>query len=296
LVGVYEPNPKRVAQLKRDYGVTCFNSLSELLFEVDAVTVASPTAFHHTLARQALQAGVHVLVEKPITETLSQAKNLIDLSNREGRIFQVGFLERFRLLELLKGVDLGSVHFIEAHRLSPSLSRENGIDVVSDLMVHDLDLVLSLMKVEPDEVSAIGVPVITNHFDLANVRLEFANGAVANLNTSRVSATPIRKFRIFSSNGYLSLDFISNSVKLGFRTESKKIEKKVINNPSIDALQIQCSHFIDCIKRKERPVVNGESGLRVLKWAEIIKEKIEARSERVFLPPFKEASWNQEYF
>ena len=197
------------------------NFLPSLFFETDAVTIASPTASHYSLARLALEMGNHVLVEKPITHTVSEADELVRIAKERRLVLQVGFIERFRYQSLARGYALSPVRFIETHRLSASLNREPAVDVVADLMIDDLDLVLSLVGEEPSHVSAIGFPVVTDHCDLADVRLEFPGGAIANLNASRVSARAFRKLRVFSAEAYASIDFIANTTEVSYKMENK---------------------------------------------------------------------------
>ena len=277
VVGVYDPDPARVESLRKTYSIRGFNKLDDLLFESDGVTIASPTPTHYPVARQAIEAGVHVLVEKPLTDKTHEAEELVRLARHHKVILQVGFIERFRYVSLARAFDIAPVRFIEGHRLSSSLSREGTIDVVMDLMIHDLDLALSLMGSEPTHISAVGVEVLTSHYDIANVRLEFPDGGVANLTASRVSNKPFRKFRTFSHHTYGSMDFISNTVEVYFR-DSKGIASRTIENAQLDALSEQCRHFVQCIREERQPLVTGEDGLRALRVAHAIRQKIDERS------------------
>lgn len=277
VAGVYDINEERAASVQVQHGVKHFRSLRELLFECDGVVIASPTSTHYQLACQALKMGAHVLVEKPIAEDLNKAHKMVALARKEKLFLQVGLIERYRLMALSQRASLTPVRYAETHRLSPTLSRESDIDVVTDLMIHDLDLVLSLIHEDPIHVSAIGVPVVTNQFDMANVRLEYQNGAVVNLNVSRVSEKPFRKVRIFSLNAYASMDFIENKMKLFYR-EKDGIHRETFEQQGFDALAAQSAHFVDCIRTGATPAVTGEDGLRALRFAKIIKERIYDRA------------------
>jgi predicted dehydrogenase len=281
--GIYDPNEQHARAAHEKYGVPVFQNLADLLFESDAISIASPTNTHYRIARQAFESGVHVLVEKPATETVEEAQELVRLADQKKLVFQVGFLERLRFANLCEGIDLQHVRYIEGYRLAPSPGRESAIDVVSDLMIHDLDLVLSLNPEEPSMVSAIGVPVLTSLVDLANVRLEFPSGAVANLSASRVSMKPERKFRLFTLNTYASVDLMANRASIqrcnkGTDPKGSGIEHRVVEFPSIDALKDQCLQFADCVRNRKQPLVTGRDGLKALRYAKIIKDKIFERA------------------
>jgi predicted dehydrogenase len=280
VVGFFETNPERSTELEAHFKVPAFKNVVELLFEVDAITIASPTDTHATFACQAMEAGVHVLVEKPIAATLAEAENMVRVARDTKRILQVGMVERFRLAALAQDAPLHPALFVETHRLSPNLARESTIDVVADLMIHDLDLALSLVSEDPIHVSAIGMKVITAHDDLANVRLEFANGAVMNLNVSRVSAEPVRKMRVFSADAYASFDFRTNAATIVHRHSPKTPVVRKHDVPGFDPLLEQAKDFIVCIREGRRPLVAGEDGLRALKFAQVVVDKIRER-ERV---------------
>ena len=284
VIGVFEINKSQSQQLANEFGVKAYTLLAELLFDVDAIVVASPTATHYAIAKQALDAGVHVLVEKPITDSVESALSLIEAAEKKGVILQVGLIERFRYLSLAKGVSLRPVKYIETQRLSPTLARENTVDVVTDLMIHDLDLALNLMEEDPCHVSAIGVPVLTPQFDMANVRLEFPGGAVVNLNASRVSSSPVRKFRVFAGAAYASMDFLDNSVKLYHRSESGIVQGEVKEGLQLDPLLDQAHSFLRCIQKGEAPEVSGRDGLRALKYATVIQQCIDKRMENPAQP------------
>lgn len=290
VAGVHEINLEYAAAAHAKYGVRIFDKLDDLLFETDAISIASPTLTHYSVARQALEAGVHVLVEKPITHTIAEAEDLIRLSEERKLVLQVGFVERFRYLTLAKGFSLTAPRFIEGHRLTSSPGREDSVDVVTDLMIHDLDLALSLMKEDPIYVSAIGMPVVTSKVDIANVRMEFPSGGIVNLNASRVSAKPFRKFRVFSAQAYASLDFISNGVEVIRRNGEQALERSVHEPKPVDALREQCEQFLQSVRESTAPVVTGRDALRALRYATIIREKIAERDQRTLARGFFEES------
>jgi predicted dehydrogenase len=278
VVGFFEPSSERRKEVEAKYGVKAFSQLSDLFFEADAVTIASPTPTHFSVTKLALEAGVHVLVEKPVTERVEEGEHLVELARENALVFQVGFVERFRYLALSAEMIPAPIRFIESERLSPSLGREAAIDVVSDLMIHDLDLALSLIPEEPNFISAIGVPVLTPFYDVANVRLEFPSGSVVELNASRVSQKPLRKLRVFSLNSYSSVDFIANTADIYFRNKENGIEHRLFESTALDPLEKQCADFIRCIEKKETPLVGGADGVKALRIARIIRQKIDERA------------------
>lgn len=276
VVGFFEPDRARCSEIEKELGVPAFSDLGDLLFEVDAVTIASPTHSHAPLACQALESGVHVLVEKPISSTVPEALKMLQLARHHRLVLQVGMVERFRVLALAKGLDLRNPLFVEMHRLTPRLSRESSIDVVSDLMIHDLDLALSLVSEDPIVVSAIGMKVVTPQCDLANVRLEFPNGSVMNLNASRVSIEPYRKLRVFTRHTYASFDLHGNTAVLARKGENG-LDQTVHEAPGFDPLLEQNRDFVRCVREGASPIVDGNDGLRALKYAQEVIFKIEER-------------------
>jgi predicted dehydrogenase len=279
--GIYDTDAERLRALGEKYGVPIYSDPGELFFEADAASIATPTRTHYALCRQALEAGVHVLVEKPIADTVPEAEELVRIAARGNRILQVGLIERFRYRALAGDHHAGKhVRYIEAQRLTPSLGRDTKADVVTDLMIHDLDLVLSLMEQDPVHVSAIGVRVLTDLLDMANVRLEFANGAVVNLSVSRVSNDPVRKFRIFFDDAYASLDFRDNGIKTYTRETAGERSLRLSRRDQvpIDALKDQIADFVDCVRTGRAPIVTGTDGARALRYAKIIVDKIHERA------------------
>lgn len=279
VVGVHDIDSARLEEVAALHKVKVYADLGALLFDADAAIIATPTPTHYPIGRLALEAGCHILVEKPLADTVETAEELVRLAEERKLVLQVGLIERYRYSVLSEGMDLSHLRFIEADRLSPSLSREASIDVVTDLMIHDLDLVLSFFQDDPSHVSAIGVPVLTDQYDMANVRFEFPAGAVVNLNVSRVSAKPLRKLRIFSRDAYASMDFIHNKVKLFSKNAAGQIDKREREHEGLDALMAQSSHFVCCVQNGDVPLVSGHDGVRALRFAKIIRERIEERSK-----------------
>lgn len=218
LIGVCDTSEERARTVANELDVKAFTDARQLIGNVDAVTIASSTPSHADLCELFLNAGIHVLVEKPITESSAQAVRLCELADKKGVHFQVGHVERYN--PALKAVEakLKDPLFIECHRLAPFKIRSTDVDVVLDLMIHDLDVILSLVKSPPAKVSAVGTPVLTKKLDIANARIEFESGAVANVTASRVSQNTQRKFRVFQREQYLSIDFQAGEVNLLVKT------------------------------------------------------------------------------
>jgi predicted dehydrogenase len=254
----------------------------ELLGKVDAVSVVTPTPAHFEIADAFLAAGAHVLVEKPITETPEQARALIDRAAAAKRILQVGHLERFNAAILAAEPHLSSPRFMECQRLAPFKERGTDVNVVLDLMIHDIDLVQSLANSEIVSIDAVGTPVFSGEIDIANARIRFANGCVANTTASRVSLKTERKLRIFEDAAYISLDLQQKILTLIRRKEgvpqagSLPVTIEEANLEQGDALKAEIESFLDCIRNDKRPIVSGEDGLRALETAIRISEQVHA--------------------
>ncbi|MEO8500230.1 MAG: Gfo/Idh/MocA family oxidoreductase, partial [Vicinamibacteria bacterium] len=213
LTTVFDIDPGRAKSAGEPFGARVAGSLDDFISGVDAAVVAVPTAAHAEVAGRLIQAGRHVLVEKPITSTLEEAEALVALAGAKGVVLQVGHVERFNpASEALQKI--GAPRFVEVHRLSPFPNRSLDIDVILDLMIHDLDLLVALDKSKPVQIDAVGVPVLTDRVDIANVRIRFESGLIANLTASRVSAEKIRKFRVFGSRLYASCDFVTRKAQI----------------------------------------------------------------------------------
>ncbi len=274
LAGVYDVDPARAAEIAGRHGGRAFAHLRDMIAEVDAVSVAVPTVDHHRVARAFLEAGKDVLVEKPITTTLDEADDLIRLAAARGALLQVGHIERFNpAVEALRAHS-HQPRFIEVHRLGSFSPRSLDIDVVLDLMIHDLDIVLSLDGSEPVQVDAVGVPVLTAKVDIANARLRFASGLIANLTASRVSAEKIRKFRVFFPRTYISVDFAARETQV-YRLEDgiagqPEIAIERTSSPEEEPLKRQLDSFLQAVRDRTRPAVPGEDGRRALALAQTI--------------------------
>ncbi|HEX4389419.1 MAG TPA: Gfo/Idh/MocA family oxidoreductase [Steroidobacteraceae bacterium] len=252
-----------------------------LLGGVDAVSVVTPTPAHFAIARDFLAAGAHVLVEKPITESAEQARELIAQAARAKRILQVGHLERFNSAILAAEPHLRSPRFVECHRLAPYRERGTDVNVVLDLMIHDIDIVQTIVGAPIVNIDAVGTPVFSEEIDIANARLRFANGCIANATASRVSMKTERKLRIFEDDAYLSLDLqqkILTLIKKRPPGDTPGALPVSIEEQSLepgDALKAEIESFLDCIRTGKPPVVSGEAGLMALETATRITEQVE---------------------
>jgi predicted dehydrogenase len=277
LAGIYDVDRARAAEVAGRHGGRVFEHLRDLLAEVDAVSVAVPTVDHHRVARVLLEAGKDVLVEKPMTTTVGEAEDLIRLAAERQAILQVGHIERFNpAVDVLKAT-VSRPRFIEVHRLGSFSPRSLDIDVVLDLMIHDLDIVLTLDGSEAVQIDAVGVPVLTPRVDIANVRLRFASGLIANLTASRVSAEKVRKFRVFSPRTYISVDFARREAqvyRLGDGSAGPEIQVERTAAPDEEPLRRQLAAFVECAGSRSAPVVSGADGLRALRLAHVILARI----------------------
>jgi predicted dehydrogenase len=273
LAGVVDIDFARAREVAKRYRSQPFSHHSEILPRVQAVSIAVPTPFHHAIARDFLEKGIDVLLEKPISTTLEEADELIELAESRGRILQIGHLERFSgPLLALDGV-VQNPMFIESNRLGPFLLRGTDVDVVLDLMIHDIDIILSWNPSRVKWFHAVGIPVLTPRIDIANVRVEFENGCVANLTASRVSREKMRKIRVFQPTGYLSIDFLRQKAILAGKKkeEGKKglpgIFVKKFPVKKVDPLKMEIESFLQCVRTRSTPRVSGRDGRRALELA-----------------------------
>jgi predicted dehydrogenase len=261
---------RRVAQQHR---VRAFSNPAELLDLVDCVSVATPTSSHYEVALPFLQRGRSVLIEKPITNSVETAQALVEAAHKSGAILQVGHIERFNpVLRSLQPL-LTHPRFIEAHRLSPYPGRSTDIGVVLDLMIHDLDVILSLVQSPIVSIDAVGVPVLSVGEDIANARIRFENGCVANITTSRISPDKLRKIRIFQEDTYISLDYQNQAGEIYRKVESRITREKVPVNKE-EPLRLELASFVECVCNKDKPVVSGEQGSAALEVAMQITNQI----------------------
>ncbi|MCD6533500.1 MAG: Gfo/Idh/MocA family oxidoreductase [Deltaproteobacteria bacterium] len=281
LVGVYDLDLNRAREIAEKLSVPAFDDIDKLFSLCHVVSIAAPTSAHFKLAQKALLQGLDILVEKPITTTEAEAEILIKLAQEHKSILQVGLLERYNPAFTKTRDLLVSPRFIEVHRLSPFSFRSVDIDVILDLMIHDLDLVHEITKSPIISIDAVGVPVISKKTDIANVRIHFASGTVANLTASRVSLNPERRIRIFQPDSYFSLDFGNFTATVCTRKEGTyieplpKITTKELTFPKSDNLLLEIEDFIDAVRHRRKPIISGDEGLLALSTATRIKEKIE---------------------
>ncbi len=281
LVGVYDLDRDRARIVGNKLSTPAFDDLDELLVKCQAVSIAAPTSAHFELARKALLKNIGILIEKPITTTEKEARTLIELAVERQCVLQVGLLERFNPAFTETRDHLLNPRFIEVHRLSPFSFRSIDIDVILDLMIHDIDLVHEIIQSPITSIDAVGIPVISKQTDIANVRTHFKNGAVANLTASRVSLNPERRIRIFQPDGYFSLDFANFSTTICRRQEGSyleplpKVSSQELTYPKSDNLRLEIEDFIDAIRHRRKPIVGGNEGLLALSTAIRIKEKIQ---------------------
>lgn len=272
--GIHESDPTRAGELSAQFGVPVLEDLAAFADAVDAATVAVPTVFHRPVAEVLLGQGCHVLVEKPITESYSEAQHLIRLAEEKNLILQVGHIERFNPVLRQLEERLNAPRFIETHRLSPFPNRSIDIGVVLDLMIHDIEIVLHLVKSPLVDVDAVGIPVLMQREDIANARLKFANGCIANLTTSRVSPEKMRKIRVFQSDCYLSLDYQDQSGWI-YRKDGFQIVREAVEIEKDEPLKLEIAAFVECARQGKRPVVSGQEGAEALRIALQITDQIE---------------------
>lgn len=294
LTGFYDPDDASAALVEANYGIKRFTDPDQLLEEVDAIDVVCPTIYHYDIAVKACALGKHVFIEKPVTETVEQAKHLMELARQHRIIMQVGHVERYNPAMIPIQQKITNPRFIEGHRLALFNPRGTDVSVVLDLMIHDLDLVLALVKSEVTSVSANGVKIVSSTPDICNARIEFANGCVANLTASRISLKNMRKLRIFQDDAYLSLDFLSKEsqmvkiedvtdgdenvgMTLSTNTGLKRIIIEQMPIEQINAIQAELLDFYNSISMSLPPRVSIEDGYKALHLAYWIHQKIESQ-------------------
>ena len=276
-----ELNKERREELQKKYQLQIYENYDALLKKVDAAVIATPTITHYDIAKKCLELGLDILIEKPATETIEQSLELKKIAQKNECIIQVGHLERFNpVFKKCKAV-LKNPLFVEAHRLGVVKERSYDVDVILDLMIHDLDIVLSLVKSPIKKVEALGVPLLTDKVDLANARIYFENEAVANLVASRVSLKEMRKIRFFQEGGYVSIDTASNTVSISQLDEEKQFSYEEIKGCEGDALESEIKSFLQCVKTRNAPEVSIEDAIASLSLAYEIRSSIEKKLNRV---------------
>ncbi|HYH07136.1 MAG TPA: Gfo/Idh/MocA family oxidoreductase [Thermoanaerobaculia bacterium] len=278
VAGFVEPGDAVAAEVEANLKIQRFDSVSALAKAVDCAIIATPTTTHFTVARELLEAGVDVMIEKPITATVDEAKRLIEIADRNGRIIQVGHVERYNPAIVAVADLVRNARYIEAERLGVFVPRSLDVDVLLDLMIHDLNLVLSLQQQKVVEIRAVGVPVLTDKVDMTNVRLELENGAVANLTASRVSQERVRKQRFFGSDFYISVDTKEQEVK-GYRLADDQGQRALrpveLTVTKKEPLRAENEAFLDCVRNRTRPTVSGEDGMEAVELALRVREAID---------------------
>ncbi|MDD5541681.1 MAG: Gfo/Idh/MocA family oxidoreductase [Acidobacteriia bacterium] len=279
LVGIVDQNRERALAVAAQRNACVLDHPDDLLGKVDCISLAVPTVDHAALGTHFLKNGVDVLVEKPIAVSLEEADALIDAAREHGRILQVGHIERFNPAVTAARQILKSPKFFEIHRLSEFTPRSLDIDVVLDLMIHDLDILLTFVQAPITDLRAVGLPILTPKVDIANVRIEFADGCVANLTASRVSTEKIRKLRFFQPNEYVSVDYTRQEMLvLQLQRDEKndmKIDGRRVAEPPQEPLKLELQAFMDSIRTRSIPQVTGEQGRHALEVAGLINRKIQ---------------------
>jgi len=286
LVGVVDTDPEQADSIANKHGTRALTDYRELLGRVDAVSIVVPTPQHYEIAKAFLENGVDVLVEKPMTTTIAEADELVELAEKKGIVLQVGHLERFNpAVKAVKDIVKDPI-FIESNRLSLYQPRGTDVSVVLDLMIHDIDIILTFVRSKIAYSHAMGAPVVSDHLDIANAHLEFENGAVANVTASRISSKSERKIRVFQKDGYLSLDFANRSIMHiwpGEDGESAPVPGMQIEELSFeqgDALRDEILSFLDAVSTRSEPEVSGRMGREALNLALSITRQIRESSRR----------------
>ncbi|MBC8256468.1 MAG: Gfo/Idh/MocA family oxidoreductase [Candidatus Marinimicrobia bacterium] len=294
IAGLFDRDPNRAIEMSKKHDVESFSSVKDLLQKSEAISIITPTPYHYEIGNLALDADCHLFIEKPITDKIEHARLLLEKANRLNKIIQVGHIERFNpAFAVLKNLEL-QPRFIEAHRLAEFNPRGNDVPVILDLMIHDLDIILSLVKSEIKEIRANGVKVVSSSVDIANARLEFENGCIANVTASRISQKVMRKMRLFQEEDYITIDFhngILEEYKICTETpelgetdqviELKGREKKYVlyRKPDVikhDALKEELIHFAHSINNSQKPETDGESAAKALSLALEIQKIIDS--------------------
>ena len=274
LTAIYDLDAARANSIAKKVGATVAKSLEEFAGLIDAASIATPTNSHHEIARPLLEQGKHLLVEKPITGNPQHASELAELAARNGLILQVGHVERFNPVLGALESRLTHARFIEAHRLSPYPNRSTDIGVVLDLMIHDLEIILHLVRSPVQNIDAVGIPVLSKSEDIANARIRFENGCVANVTSSRISPERMRKIRVFQEDAYLSLDYEKQSGEI-YRRELGKITRDKVPIEREEPLKQQLVSFVECATTGRQPRVSGFQATAALELAVEITKKIQ---------------------
>ncbi|MCA0389893.1 MAG: Gfo/Idh/MocA family oxidoreductase [Bacteroidetes bacterium] len=300
LLGVYDTSKERAEKCANEFGIKVFATLEELVLECEAASIAVTTTAHYSVARFCLEHGLDVFIEKPVTATIEEAEKLVALAKEKGKLIQVGHIERFN--PAILAVDKYNLEpkFIQTDRLAQFNPRGTDVAVVLDLMIHDIDIILSLVKSEVVKVDASGIAVVSPTTDIANCRIEFANGAVAVVTASRISQKKMRKMRLFQKDNYITLDFITGTTEIyrlvspsepsgaafsfgliGVGANAKSVVYEQAEAPKVNALEYELELFIKAVIERTTPVVSGEDGLKALQVAHMIGTKIEESIHKI---------------
>ena len=296
LIGINDSNTEQAKLAADKFSVKVFDSLEVLLENVNAISIAATTSAHYELAKECLQAGKHIFIEKPITATIPEAEEIVDLANSLNLKLQVGHIERFNPALVSMEKYIIDPKFIQTDRLAQFNPRGTDVAVVLDLMIHDIDIILSLIKSKVENIEANGVAVVSDNIDIANARIQFENGSVANVTASRISQKKMRKMRIFQRDSYVALDFVTGvsevyrllpvdqEVKpslisfgeIGVGDKKKRLVYEQPKHKHINALKYELQLFVDSVLENKKPVITGSDGLRALRIAKIIIDKIQS--------------------
>ncbi|NLH60340.1 MAG: Gfo/Idh/MocA family oxidoreductase [Ignavibacteriales bacterium] len=301
LVGVYDLNFDKAKEIAAEFKTRAFQTMDELLANVEAVSIAATTSSHHAIAKECLEKGVHCFIEKPITATIPEAEELLSLGAKNNLKIQVGHVERFNPALLAVEKYLSNPLFVQSDRLASFNPRGSDVAVVLDLMIHDIDIILSLVKSEVSKVDASGIAVVSDSIDIANARIEFENGAVANVTASRISQKKMRKMRLFQKDAYISVDFNDGTSEImqlvphdtpvdgpymsfgdmGIGDKKKKIIYQQPEKMQVNALKFELDLFVKAVAANTRTAVTGEDALKALKVAEMIINKIDISVNKI---------------
>lgn len=283
ITAVSDTQAERAKKAAEAYGCEAFTNHRDLLDKVDAVSIAVPTGYHHAVARDFLAAGIDVLIEKPLCATVQEADDLLALAKKKNLVFQVGFVERFNPAVMALEKVITRPVFIEVHRLHPFFERGTDVDVILDLMIHDLDIILKFVHSPLTNVEAVGVPVLSDKIDISNVRLTFACGCIANVTASRISVKTMQKLRFFGPEGYHAVDTRKREILSLSKVMGADGKQQIIqNNIDIgdhDPLEEEVRSFIRCVQERSTPVVSGEEGRKSLALAEEILKKMKTHED-----------------
>ncbi len=293
VVGIFDQDAGRLAEMADEHSVKAYSDYMDLLKDCQAVSIVTPTNTHFDVARSALDQNCHVFIEKPITQTVEQAKQLLEMAQARGKLIQVGHIEQFNPAFLALGDRKINPKFIECHRLAPFNARGTDVPVVLDLMIHDIGIILSLVPDRIRDIRASGVKVVSDSVDIANARIEFENGCIANITSSRISQKTMRKLRIFQENAYITVDFHTGTVEtydvsesepaaaensMVFTIEGKRKKHILYQKPFVEkgnALRMELAHFLNAIRESLRPAVDGHSATEALEVAIRIQNSID---------------------